>query len=383
MDQSETLVLPDPESPVLRGLSGPRSAVSRPDRPWTLVLAVAGLAILGVIVFSSLSQDRAAHANAPMAPAPLARPATPTPPPSAPAMAQSPARMPAPTPGWGEGSGGLAGVTAEPVDRPDPSVRWRAPAMVIDIGGDAAPSTLAMVEPIQPGAGQASAPASASTSAPVRPSSPALSADEQFDERMSSATVETASATRLRDTALIAPQGTVIPAVMETAINLDLPGFARAVVSRDVRGFDGSTVLIPRGSRLIGQYRAGVAAGQSRAFVVWSRVLTPQGVSVDISSPGADRLGRSGVEGETNTHFFRRFGNSILLSVLSAGLEASSGGTATSIVIGSQQQASNMASIALQKEIDIPDTVTVAQGTPIRVFIARDLDFSGAMRKAP
>jgi type IV secretion system protein VirB10 len=205
--------------------------------------------------------------------------------------------------------------------------------------------------------------------------------NERFAERIGSAGVETARATRLRDLALVAPQGTVIPAFLETAVNSDLPGFVRAVVSRDVRGFDGSTVLIPRGAKLIGQYRSGVAAGQTRAFVVWSRVLTPDGVSVEIGSPSADTLGRGGLEGETNSHFLRRFGASILLSVVGAGVEALGGNGRgdTAIVIGSPQQASNIATIALQREIDIPTTISVRQGTAIRVFVARDLDFSAVM----
>ena len=174
---------------------------------------------------------------------------------------------------------------------------------------------------------------------------------------------------------------------METALNSDLPGFVRAVVSRDVRGFDGSRVLIPRGSKLIGQYRAGVAVGQSRAFVVWSRVLTPDGVSVDIGSPGADRLGRGGLDGETNTHFFQRFGSAILLSVIGGAIDTvtanNTRSSSTAIVIGSPQQATNVAAIALQKQIDIPDTISVPQGAPIRVFVARDLDFSSVMSKTP
>lgn len=189
---------------------------------------------------------------------------------------------------------------------------------------------------------------------------------------------------RMTDTARIAPQGTIIPAVLETGINSDLPGFVRAIVGRDVRGYDGTIVLIPRGTRLIGQYRNGVAIGQSRAFVVWSRLITPAGLSLDIESPGTDSVGQSGVTGETHTHFFRRFGNAILLSVLNAALQAaanSTGSGATSIVIGSQAQATNVATLALQKEIDIPPTVIVHPGTPIQVFVARDLDFTGVAEK--
>ena len=187
---------------------------------------------------------------------------------------------------------------------------------------------------------------------------------------------------RLRDPAHTAPQGTISPAVLETAINSDLPGFVRAVVSRDVRGFDGSTVLIPRGSKLVGQYRSGVALSQTRAFVVWSRVITPEGVSIDIGSPGTDQLGRGGLEGETDTHFFQRFGAAILLSVMGAGLDALTDhdNHSTAIIIGSSQQASQVAAIALQKQIDIPPTITVAQGTPLQVFVTRDLDFAGTSK---
>ena len=108
----------------------------------------------------------------------------------------------------------------------------------------------------------------------------------------------------------------MIPAVLETALDSDLPGYTRAVVSRDVRGFDGSTVLIPRGSRLIGQYKSGVALGQSRVFVIWTRVIRPDGVSVQIGSPATDPLGRAGLDGKVDNHFFTRFGGSILLSVM-------------------------------------------------------------------
>jgi type IV secretion system protein VirB10 len=177
----------------------------------------------------------------------------------------------------------------------------------------------------------------------------------------------------------------MISAYLETAINSDLPGYVRAVVTRDVHGFDGSTVLIPRGSTLVGEYKSGVAIGQSRAFVVWSRVLTPDAVTVDIGSPGADQLGRAGLSGETNTHFLHRFGAAILLSVINAGLEASvqrsTGSSVNAIVIGTPQQATSVASIALQKDIDISPTITVDAGKLVQVFVSRDLDFSGVLQR--
>lgn len=206
--------------------------------------------------------------------------------------------------------------------------------------------------------------------------------DDKFAAHVGAADTETAFATRLHDKALVVAEGTVIAAILETGIDSELPGFVRAVVSRDVCGFDGSTVLIPRGSRLIGQYRSGAEAGASRAFVIWSRLLTPSGLSIDIGSPATDPLGRGGLEGETNTHFLQRFGSAILLSVLTAGTAALTTNSAT-VVIGTSQQANNIAAIALQRDITIPTTITVPPGEALHVFVARDIDFSAVANRRP
>jgi type IV secretion system protein VirB10 len=168
-------------------------------------------------------------------------------------------------------------------------------------------------------------------------------------------------------------QGTMIPAVLETAINTDVPGFVRAVVSQDVRSFDGTRVLVPRSSRLIGQYQSGLQAGQKRAYVIWTRLIRPDGVSVALASPGAAFDGSGGLPGKVDTHFFQRFGSALLLSVI-GGL-ASSGSGGTSYVLGGGQTA---ASTALQQNGQIGPTIRLGLGTPVRVFTARDLDFSQA-----
>ncbi|MDB5483944.1 MAG: type secretion system protein, partial [Caulobacteraceae bacterium] len=208
--------------------------------------------------------------------------------------------------------------------------------------------------------------------------------EERFSDRLSASSVQTARASRLRDTALIAPQGTVIPAVLETALNSDLPGFARAVVSSDVRGYDNSTVLIPKGSKLVGEYKSAVSPGQSRAFVVWTRLLTPEGVSIDLGSPAADELGRGGLAGETNTHFLRRFSSSILTTVITAGLAvaASGGGGSTAIILSSPATSAG-ATAPLARDLDIPDTISVKQGAAIKVIVAKDLDFSSVTPRRP
>lgn len=163
-------------------------------------------------------------------------------------------------------------------------------------------------------------------------------------------------------------QGTLIPAVLETAINTDVPGYVRAVVNQDVRSFDGTRVLVPRSSRLIGQYQSGLQAGQKRAYVIWTRLIRPDGASVNLASPAVGFDGTTGLTGQVNSHFFRRFGSSMLLSVI--------GGLATggaSVILGGGTSA---ASTALEQNGQIAPTVRVRAGEPIRVFTARDLDFS-------
>jgi type IV secretion system protein VirB10 len=248
--------------------------------------------------------------------------------------------------------------------------------VVVDMGGaPAEPAKTAASGP--PAAG---APATPPTPSPLTGGANGQpGAEDQFAQRVEDAAPAKARATAMGDLGSLVPQGTIIPGVLETAINSDLPGYTRAVVSRDVRGFDGRTVLIPRGSRLIGQYKSAVALGASRAFVIWTRVIRPDGVSIQIGSPGTDPLGTAGLTGEVNRHFFTRFGGSILLSVLNAGVSAGVAAVSrtptTSISIGSPGAAVGAAS-AIQPDA-IPPTIKVPQGSAINIFVSRDLDFSG------
>lgn len=181
-----------------------------------------------------------------------------------------------------------------------------------------------------------------------------------------------ARSTRLADPASTVVQGTLIPAVLETAIDTDVPGYVRAVVSQDVRSFDGSKVLIPRSSRLIGEYKSATQAGQRRAYLMWTRLVRPDGVSVALASPAADFTGQSGIGGQVNSHFFSRFGSAILLSILGGASTLATGGAST-VVVGGGQSA---ASAAVQQGSNRGPTIKVRQGEPIRVFTARDLIFS-------
>src|SRR5262249_32765349 len=153
-----------------------------------------------------------------------------------------------------------ASVKADlPANLVDPNQSRASPMIVDNSDSGTAPPKLA---------GAAGAPAGGQQ--PAQP----LSAEEQFAQRVGGEGART-HAQDIGDPSSTVVQGTMIPAVLETALNSDLPGYARALVSRDVRSFDGSKVAIPRGSRLIGQYKSGLSSGQSRAFIVWSRLIRP------------------------------------------------------------------------------------------------------------
>ena len=188
---------------------------------------------------------------------------------------------------------------------------------------------------------------------------------------------ERVAAGRLLNPSLTVPKGTIVAAVLETALDSTRPGAVRAIVSRDVKSFDGSRVLIPRGSRLYGEYTSEVGAGQKRAMINWTRLTRPDAVVIALDSPAADPLGRAGVEGRVNSHFFARFGSAILQSVLDigVGLATRSIGDNDTVVVGlpgSTQQVTGQ----LTQQTQVQPTLKVRQGTSVSVFVARDLDFS-------
>jgi type IV secretion system protein VirB10 len=181
---------------------------------------------------------------------------------------------------------------------------------------------------------------------------------------------------RIRRPSTTVLQGTLIPAVIETALDSSRPGQVRAIVSRDITGFDGSRVLIPRGSRLVGNYEADLTDGQSRAFVEWTRLVRPDGVSIALGSPAADLQGRAGVPGRVNSHFLARFGSALLQTTLNLGASAAgrSLGGDSSVVVALPGATQNLGASASASTIK--PTLRVAAGARVSVFVARDLEFS-------
>lgn len=322
-------------------------------------LGVLGIGLLGILTFTTLTTSRsdaqqittrpdtgAAGIVVPqggLVPAATLRPGPPELPP--------PVIVPPPVGILGSGTLGMTGpIIAGPN-------RFQSPGVVVDLtkGGPA-------MLPPTPGLAGAKG--------------DDQSAEDRFSDRVAAGENAPARAVRIANSSYTVPQGAIIAGVLETAINSDLPGYVRAVVSRDVMGFDGRRILIPSGSRLIGQYRSGLTAGQTRAFIVWTRLTRPDGVTVSLGSPVTDPLGRAGLSGKVDSHFLKRFGSAILLSVVQSGFGLLQHG-GNDVIVRTADDAKSVAGIALQRDISIPPTVKVAQGKSIRIFLARDLDFSG------
>ena len=257
-----------------------------------------------------------------------------------------------------------------PVDqKPPPTPEWvarkKSGAMIIqtNAGGEAPPAHKPVTDVIE-----------------KRPNS-----EGSFSSSLATEKRKGVTASKIGDRNFIIPQGVALDCILETALDTSLPGMATCILSRDVYSDNGKVVLLDRGSQLIGEYTNSVKQGQSRVFVVWTRAKTPEGVVINLDSPGADALGMAGLEGWVDQHFMERFGAAILMSFVQdaamvlTSAESSRGTGSTTIFGGFGNMgtgASNVASNILNYTANIPPNVIKNQGDSIRVMVARDLDFS-------
>jgi len=205
---------------------------------------------------------------------------------------------------------------------------------------------------------------------------PALSENEQY-LRQGARPLEVQEASRLEFPTRTLTQGSVIQAALQTAINSDLPGSVVAVVSEPVPAFSGDQILIPRGSRLFGQYRSGIDLNQKRILILWTRILTPDGTSMEIASVGGDQLGRSGLTGLVDTKFAERFGGAALISIIGAAPAVAAQSTdneTTNIVLGNiGSDLEDAVGSVIADQISISPTIYIDQGASVTVLVDRDI----------
>ncbi|THK36496.1 TrbI/VirB10 family protein [Ensifer sp. MPMI2T] len=208
-------------------------------------------------------------------------------------------------------------------------------------------------------------------------------ADEQrFNGLLRPTKLEGSRAGTLSNRNFIVAMGTSIPCVLETAMASDQPGFTSCVINRDVLSDNGRVVLMEKGTQLVGEYRGGLHRGQRRLFVLWNRAKTPKGVIVTLASPATDALGRAGVDGYVDTHWWERFGSALLLSIVGDATSYASSRLQDSDVDAQNTTSAGQqaAAIAVEQSINIPPTLNKHQGELVSIFVARDLDFSGVYR---
>lgn len=210
-----------------------------------------------------------------------------------------------------------------------------------------------------------------------------------FDGNLKSAPTPRALAGSIGNRNLLLAKGTMLDCVLNTAINSSISGMVSCTLTRNIYSDNGKVLLLERGSIVTGEFGGRVKTGQTRIYVLWNRIKTPNGVVVNLDSPGADALGRSGVDGDVNKHWGERIGNAFLLSLIqdAIGYAATRGsnqnGSSQMFFQNTQQAGDNMATTILKDSLQIPPTISKNQGERIAIFVARDLDFSAVYDLAP
>ncbi|SEW05789.1 type IV secretion system protein VirB10 [Aliiroseovarius sediminilitoris] len=173
-------------------------------------------------------------------------------------------------------------------------------------------------------------------------------------------------------------QGTMIQAVLETAIDSSLAGQVRAMVSEDVHAYDGSRVLVPRGARLIGRYQSGLDIAQQRVTIAWDRIILPSNQTVEISAFGGDELGRSGTTGFVDSRFGTRFGSAALISLIGALPAVAAQNTedeiTSDVLEGIGEDLQDSAQSVIGEYLSVSPVIYVDQGARVTVMVDRDLE---------
>ncbi|KIE05256.1 Conjugation TrbI family protein [Candidatus Jidaibacter acanthamoeba] len=181
--------------------------------------------------------------------------------------------------------------------------------------------------------------------------------------------------------------GQLIPAVMDGGINSDLPGQIRALVRENVYdGKSGEHLLIPQGTKIIGTYDSQIAYGQERVLVVWHRLIFPDSSTIDLKGmAGTDVSGYSGLKDEVDHHYFRIFGNAMLMSLMSTGANISAQNSmsgnqpATQMAVaGIGSQLNQTGSRLINKNLNIQPTLKIRPGYKFNITATKDIVFTEA-----
>ncbi|TZF91507.1 secretion protein [Lysobacter lacus] len=210
---------------------------------------------------------------------------------------------------------------------------------------------------------------------------------DDVDGATGDAATRATSARGLRKPDALLVRGTMLRCVLETRIISEADGFTSCILTEPVYSINGRSLLLPRGSKIYGTYKARPKG--NRIEVVWDRVTTPNGIDVNMASPGVDPLGSAGYAGMLDSHWGTRITSAVMISLLSDAFKyaAAENGPSTAtvsqgVVIQSPYESNTartldrLAHQAADEAMSRPPTVTINQGSLVSVYIARDVDFS-------
>ena len=229
-----------------------------------------------------------------------------------------------------------------------------------------------------------------------KPSSSSPMANQNLSANNESGSVVNDSDSPYLGSELIAPKdnlvqaGTIIPAVMISGLNSDISGQVLAQVRENVYdSISGQHLLIPHGSKLVGQFSNQVAYGQNRIAVAWQRLIYPNGYSFSLKGiPGSDVAGFSGFYDQVDNHYWTIFGSSFVMGVITAGMQYSQNSTSSTSQIGGfynptigqtapgslGQQLGQTGMMITQKQLNVAPTITVRQGYKFSIMMTADVE---------
>jgi type IV secretion system protein VirB10 len=218
----------------------------------------------------------------------------------------------------------------------------------------------------------------------------ALTGADPFGGQSQGSGTARVAASMLGNRSLVLPKGTAFTCALKTKVISAVSGLVGCQVLRNVFSDDGRVLLIERGSHMDGEYRAAsVRPGTVRIPVVWSRVRTPNGVTVEIESPATGPLGESGMDGYVDNRWFERIGAAMLVSLINDAVQLviqnQTGDTQgdTIILPSTTSSTSKLAEKVLDSTINIPPLIYQNQGGIVGIYVARDVDFSSVYELQP
>lgn len=205
---------------------------------------------------------------------------------------------------------------------------------------------------------------------------------------LSSVSTPATQAAMMPDRNLLLAKGTFIDCILETKLDTTVPGMTSCVLPRDIYSANGKVLLLERGSKAIGEYKGAVENGLNRIFVLWTQIQTPKGVRINLDSPATDSLGGAGMAGDIDFHWWARFGNALLFTLVQDAFEfgmtkQSENNGGVNYYQNSEDGMKEIIREAMRQSGNIPPTLTKNQGERVGIFVARDVDFSAVYRLDP